>query len=172
MGQTVRLLLLTVSCCLVADLSQAQQPSALSETYGSWTYQCKALEASQTEAGRACQVSQELRQSQTGSRILSAAYTSEKLTIIAPFGVKLREGVKAMAGEHELPIGSFTTCLPSIGCIAELDLGAEGLSRLLSAETLGVRLVSAAGQQIQVNLSLDGFQSAYKRLNANGPAQE
>lgn len=162
-------LLAVAALCLAAtsSISTAQEPSSLSETFGSWVVQCQM--ASGSEEGstqRICQVSQELRKSDTGKRVISAVLTTEpyKITLVTPFGLLLTEGVKLSADEKELPGGTFTTCLASVGCVAESILDAEELSTLQSSETLTVLMVNAKGQKVQANLSLDGFGDAAKRL--------
>ncbi|WP_171182194.1 invasion associated locus B family protein [Ruegeria sp. HKCCD8929] len=160
-------LLAAAGFCISVTASSAQEPNSLSETYGSWTLQCKTVAASDNSSSdRICQVSQELIQAETGNRVISAAFTTDppKITLITPFGLLFTEGVRLSVAEKDLPVASFTTCLSSIGCIAERQLNAEEMVSLRSSQTLTLLMVSRNGQKLQANLSLDGFRDASTRL--------
>ncbi len=168
-SQRCRAVLAAIGLCAVVAESSAQEPSSLSETYGSWTVHCRTAQVSD-DAGtrRICQVSQELVQPETGKRIISSAYTMDppKITFITPLGLLLREGVGLSVDKRDLPVASFTTCLASVGCVAELELESDDLSALQSSQTLTVLMVNRNGQKLQANLSLDGFSDAAKRFGS------
>ena len=166
-GRAACILFAVLQACAIASPGSGQEPSALSESYGSWTYQCRAQSKSAADdATRVCQVSQELRQSQDGRRILSAVFSRApyKITLVAPFGLLLTEGTRLSVSEAELPAGRFKTCLPSVGCISEHFLEPRDVEVLRASEVLTVLMVSSEGQEFQVNLDMNGFGNASKRL--------
>ncbi len=149
----------------------AQEPSSVVETYGAWTVQCKQVRNKKKGKSRkTCQMSQEIKQKRTGTRIIMLAISSVdeskfKITIISPFGLLLSEGIKLTLDKEELMSINFKTCLP-IGCFSELQLANEQLRPVRSSKTLGVHTVGFNGQKLLTNLSLKGFDAAIKRLQS------
>ena len=90
----------------MAQETEIQIPTTLSETYDAWTVQCaNTMEGEQ--ARRTCQMSQELLQQESRQRLLLFAITkkgesSAKATMIMPFGLLLSEGVRVQIAEKEL----------------------------------------------------------------------
>ncbi|WP_171182293.1 invasion associated locus B family protein [Ruegeria sp. HKCCD8929] len=163
----VSLLPAVVALALTTSAGSAQEPNALSETYGVWAVQCKTANAPEgDETIRTCQVSQELRQADTQQRVISAVFTAnpDKLTLITPFGLQLGEGVRFSTGNGELPVGWFSTCLQTVGCVADIAPDADGMENLQSSQTLTVLMTSINGQTLRADLSLNGFKDAVKRL--------
>ncbi len=171
LGTAFMVLAAAIAASLAPTHLAAQMPNALAETYGSWTVQCRSSAAQEgEEVQRNCQASQELKQAKTGNRIVLVAITipedseSTQMTIIAPFGIFLPHGIKLSIGEAEIVSASIKTCLERTGCVAESALSPDQLSSLTGGQELTIHMVAASGQKIIVNLSLDGFESAYNRL--------
>ena len=160
-----------IGLALLSPLAHGEEPSALMETYGDWTVQCRT-NVEQPEGGtqRLCQISQELRQPTSGSRVIMVAITKDletdgaQLTLVAPFGLLLREGFGLSIDEAEIGRSAFTTCIGSTGCIAERAIAPEQLSLIVEGDTLGVHTVAVGGQKLVTNLSLNGFGVAFERL--------
>lgn len=161
---------------LMAGVAMAQdtgggQPDSLQETYRDWLVRCARVADAATGAeARACEVSQELIQAETGQRILSAAFRREAdgtaaLTLIAPFGLNLADGVTLSVDGAELARIPFRTCLPR-GCIATATLDSAALDRLGAGTQTGIGLVADGGEPLALNLSLAGFADAWVRLGS------
>jgi invasion protein IalB len=165
-----RISILAVGLCFVATMGLSQEPRSLSETYGNWTLQCVTNDATLDtgEPGRLCQVSQELRQSDSGSRIITVVLKVDpiKMTMVTPFGLLLTAGIDLSVGEHQLPSGVFRTCLVEMGCIAESIFEAGDLAQLQSSEVLTVLITAESGQKLQVDMSLEGLKDAVLRLES------
>ena len=158
--------------CLFSTAHGAE-PSALTETYGNWTVQCRMnFDQADSDIQRTCQLSQELRQPSSGRRVIMVAITADlesggaQLTLVAPFGLLLPEGFGLSIDEADIGRSEFKTCIGSTGCIAEKPIAPEQLDLIAEGETLGVHTVAMGGQKLVTNLSLDGFGVAYKRLLA------
>ena len=148
------------------------QPSSLSETYGSWVVQCSTQVGSEEDKERtSCQMSQELTQRETGERVLLAALTLNDasadvaMTLVAPFGLLLPEGISLSVDGDMYTSIVFRTCLPRVGCLAKTDVSDNQRGLLTEGQTLSIGMVAETGQKIQANLSLEGFSSALARLS-------
>jgi len=167
----------TTSLPLQATDSKVQQPGSMVETYDDWTVQCQTAtpkdvkdvkDEKQEAATRTCQVSQELKQSSTGNRVLLLVITSVKndvadVTIVGPFGLLLSEGIVFFVDEKELSSAEFKTCMP-IGCVSTFSLNKAELNSVRQGETMGVHTVAANGQKLLTNMSLKGIKAAVARL--------
>lgn len=153
----------------ITTTSLAQEPTNLSESYGSWTVQCQQVgEGEQRQ--RVCQMSQELIQQQPRQRVLVFALTQTKegavkATVISPFGLLLSEGLRVELDGKEIVRGTFKTCLP-IGCISEIDLGPDVIRELSAGAKVAVMTTANTGQPVRTDITLDGFSAAYQRLSA------
>lgn len=149
----------------------SEAPTSLTETYGDWVVRCVSPAATegQPAPARICEMTQELQQQQTGQRVLAVsvqkAESGGRLTVVAPFGLLLSEGVKLSVGETPVAALGFTTCLPA-GCIAVSDLEAAALDTLKAGDQAVVEMTDTNAQPVKVNLSLKGFTAAWNRLGA------
>jgi invasion protein IalB len=145
---------------------EMQGPTSLSETYDAWTVRCASQQLGENTQ-RICQMSQELLQQETRQRVLtfSIGMTAEgsKATLILPFGLLLSEGVRVQIAEEPVLHGAYRTCLPA-GCVAEIEIPKEVIEKLETAETARVLMTANSGQQVNTDVSLKGFKSAYRRL--------
>jgi invasion protein IalB len=168
----VRQVLVTLIAILPATNIMAQEaiemqgPTSLSETYDAWTVQC-ANQQQGDRTQRICQMMQELLQQETRQRVMTFAIgkteNGAKATLILPFGLLLSEGFRVQVGEEEVLRGSYRTCLPA-GCLAEIDLVEEMITKLGGAETATVTMTANNGQPVKTDISLEGFKAAYERL--------
>lgn len=149
-----------------ADVS----PTSLTETYGQWVVRCVTPAAAEgaEPTTQICEMSQELRQRETNQRVLAVSLQQRKeegasLTIVAPFGLLLSEGVKIEVGEVKLLNAAFRTCL-SAGCVAVADLAQADIDVLAAGETATVLMADTNNQELRINVSLTGFTAAWNRL--------
>lgn len=156
---------------LLISMAHAEEPSALTERYGDWTVQCRTnFDQADGDIQRTCQISQELRQPASGSRVILVAFTKDlrtggaMLTLVAPFGLLLPEGFGLSVDEVDIGRNEFKTCISSTGCIAEKPITPEQLSLIIEGNTLTVHTATFGGQKLVTNLSLDGFGVAFRRL--------
>ena len=146
-----------------------EAPTSLTETYGDWVVRCVSPEAAegQPASGRVCEMTQELQQQQTGQRVLALsvqkAESSGRLTVVAPFGLLLSEGVKLSVGEMPLVALGFTTCLQA-GCIAVSNLEAAAIDTLAAGDQVVVEMTDTNDQPLKLNVSLRGFTAAWNKL--------
>jgi len=167
-------LLITTALCgpVQAQEATSEAPTSLTETYRDWVVRCvtqPALEG-QTAAARICEMTQELRQQDSGQRILALSVIQSaddadtaSLTIVSPFGLLLSAGIQIEVSEAALLDIGFRTCLPA-GCIALSDLTADQISALAAGETATVGLTDTNGQSLRLDVSLAGFTAAWNRL--------
>lgn len=170
--QTTFMAALVASLALGGGETMAQTasetPSSLTETYGDWVVRCVSPEAAegQPAPARVCEMTQELQQ-QTGRRVLAAslqkAESGARLTVIAPFGLLLSEGVKLSVGETQVAALGFTTCLPA-GCVAVSDLDVTAVDTLAAGDQALVEMTDTNTQPVKLNLSLKGFTAAWNKL--------
>ncbi|WP_459081215.1 invasion associated locus B family protein [Mesorhizobium sp. A623] len=157
---------LAIPTAMAQGETNMQAPTSLSETYDAWTVQC-ANQQQGEKTQRTCQMSQELLQQKTRQRVLTFAIgmadKKAKVTLVLPFGLLLSEGVRVQIGEEEILRGAYRTCLPA-GCVAEIELPAETIKKLESAETASVLMTANSGQPVKTDVSLKGFSSAFQRL--------
>jgi invasion protein IalB len=153
----------------LAQETETQPPTSLSETYDTWTVQCATPQQEGQPAKRQCQMTQELLQQESRQRMLLVAVTkgegNAKATLVLPFGLLLSEGIRIEIGQQEFARGAFRTCLPA-GCIVEIDLPQEAIGELQAGETASVLMTANNNQPVKTNISLKGFAAAYKRLIA------
>lgn len=154
---------------LVTAPAHAQEPSSLTETYGAWKVQCGQTEATDTApAVKTCQMVQELVQQQSLKRIYlmairTTAEGSSQITLVAPFGLLLSEGVSLNIDDKLIAKAPFRTCWPA-GCVARQDLTEVVTAALQANLALNLVATTEVGQTLTVEMSLDGFTNAYARL--------
>lgn len=153
-----------------AGLSAQGGADRVQETYRDWTLRCGTFEASEGVQDRLCEIAQDLTEADSGQRVLSLALRSgadgsAALTMIAPFGLRLSEGIAIDIAEDRLAQIAFRTCLPA-GCIASAELDPTALTRLSAASEAQVLMTGDAGQALSLTVSLTGFAAAWDRLGA------
>lgn len=143
------------------------RPDTLFETYGDWAVRCQpSQDASGTTS--VCEIYQELRQQDSGQRVLSIGIVSTgdvaTATIIAPFGIRLESGLKLTLGGALLQDAVFETCMPA-GCVAKTEMTPDTIERMKQGNTVeAIMTAHATSEQVSVSVSLKGFTMAWKRL--------
>lgn len=156
------------------DMTQAQTtegPSSLTETYGDWVVRCVAPQAVEGQAAptQVCEMTQELRQADSGQRVLAVALQSTEagasLTLVAPFGLLLEAGLQVAVDEEAVTEGRFRTCLPG-GCLSVIDLTTDVLDKFAAGNAATVTMRDTSEQDLSLSVSLAGFTAAWNRLKA------
>lgn len=143
---------------------EATAPDALRETFRDWIVQCAAPEG----AARVCEMSQTIRHNETGGTLLQFALrvTGEDQVsgvLVAPFGLRLSEGVRVLAGAAEVGGYGFDTCLAG-GCIVLASFDAAALGRMRAATAGEVRATARSGETLSIPVSFMGFSAGLARL--------
>lgn len=151
---------------------QTAVPSMTTESFGDWVVRCAAVtseggDASAPIAGRICEMTQEHSDRASGMRVLAigigAIDGGAGLTLVAPFGLKLAEGLLLENGPGYRKQFEFETCLPA-GCVVRSELSATEIDDLTSQQTLSVTMISTDGSALGVALSTDGMRDSWERL--------
>jgi invasion protein IalB len=158
---------------LQAQQATAEAPTSLTETYRDWVVRCAtapSVEGQTASPVRICEMTQELRQQDSGQRVLALSVIQSaddadtaSLTLVSPFGLLLSAGIQIEVSEAALLDMAFRTCLPA-GCIALSDLTADQIGTLAEGETATVILTDTNGQTLRLDVSLAGFTAAWNRL--------
>lgn len=151
---------------LPALAQQAEAPDTLRETFRDWTVQCATPEG----GARACEMSQTIRHNETGGTLLQFALRvadEDRVVgvLVAPFGLRLAEGVRVLAGETEIGGYGFDTCLAS-GCIVLAGFDEAALGRMRAATAGEVRATARTGETLAIPVSFMGFSAGLARLRA------
>lgn len=168
-------------CALLApSLATAQDTPAAEQGFGDWVLRCRAGRAEgEAAAAETCEITQEFKQAETGQRVIALGLRAQDqdamLTIVAPLGVTLSQGLTLEADGEALLALPFARCVPQ-GCITFGPLKAEDITRMAKSEALAaVMAVSAADgaqQALSITLSGNGLGDAWQALQEQQPAAE
>lgn len=174
----------------LAQSAPQAEPSQLREVYQDWTVTCHHDQPKQGDPVHNCQMSQELRSSQSGQLVmgifLPAKPTADgsNALIVAPFGLALSKGMaltllepienatqsgdskpRYKAVEPSLK-AEFRTCLPQ-GCLVSLNLD-MAMKQAFRLGTRALVTMSSVDQHkpVSFTISLSGFTAAEQRLKA------
>lgn len=152
---------------------QIAAPNAQSETYDNWSVRCVTAQGDGNAqvVKQACQMSLELRQGNTGQRVMFLGLAPNAddrnkfdATLIAPLGVELDKGITLIVEDKEFVDARFTTCVPE-GCVARFGADGDVLKRLRTNDKVTVLMqASGSGQKIRLDTPLKGFSAAMDRL--------
>lgn len=139
--------------------------SSLTETYGNWTVSC--LMQPQDETKRlVCSMSQQQvdEKKQRALAIeLSPAKDVTSGVLVLPFGLQLAAGTVLQIDEAKADKAiPFTTCLPA-GCVVPVTFDAAKADAISKGKNLIVSAQAVGGNEIKLNIPLDGFTDALKR---------
>lgn len=161
----------TVLACgsTTAAWSAASLPggaSSLTETYGNWTVNCivqKQAENQKVLCSMSQQQVDDKRQRALAIELSPADKNGAAGAFVLPFGLNLASGATLQIDETpaEKPL-AFTTCLPA-GCIVPVNFDAAKADALGKGQNLSVLAQAVDGNQIKLNVPLDGFSAALKR---------
>lgn len=103
-------------------------------------------------------------------RVLDIKNGKESKRVFAaqiPEGFLLQPGVNLVIDNEKKPIsGKYTVCFPN-GCVAEVPLSDDSLSKLKKGDTLTLFAANPQGKWVGAKASLTGFTKAYE-----GPATD
>ena len=154
---------------LAATPGQAQdtRPDSTRETFQDWVVQC--VPSQDPAIDQLCETFQQIDHQQTSNRFLLFSIRFEGgdptpvAVIVAPFGLRLSDGVQIRTDETVVASYPFETCLPS-GCVVVGPLDPPMVNALRSGTDLTVVVTARNGEGIGIPLSLDGFARAMDRL--------
>jgi invasion protein IalB len=137
--------------------------TSLQETHDDWVVACSVVNDK-----KRCEFSQALGNKQTGKRILSIEFQPAGANIhgiiLAPFGLRLADGVVLKVDDKPI-LGklAFTTCVEA-GCIVPVEVDAKTASVIASGNQMTFNAVNGgSGQAVTLNISLKGFTAARQR---------
>lgn len=139
--------------------------SAINETYGDWTVECRI-----NNGQRLCVLIQSQGNSQTGQRVFAIELRSPKDgrtegTILMPFGMKLENGAVLRLDDKDLGQGlRFSTCLAQ-GCLLPVSFPTVATDALKTGKALTVAALNLSNNEaVSFNVSLNGFAAAFERI--------
>jgi invasion protein IalB len=161
------LLALALLLAAPAVAQNSPGPDTLTETYRDWLVRCAAPAGGE----RQCEMVQEVRErADNGRRVLSLALQrtgddAGQITAIAPFGLRLSEGLGIRIDEADPPQRTipFLTCVAD-GCIAVAELEPELRALMEDGSALEAVVYAVSGEPVRIGLSLAGFLDAWARL--------
>ncbi|SUZ31982.1 hypothetical protein ROE7235_01733 [Roseibaca ekhonensis] len=160
--------LLSMGLGLAGSVAFAQQsePDSLREVFRDWSVNCETL----PDGPRACEMVQQINQQETGQRVLALSVRLSDggqpvAVLIAPFGLKLSEGLGIAVEDTIVVRGDYETCLAD-GCIALIPLDADVIAAMRRGTNGAVVMVSRNNEPVSVPLSMLGFTNGLERLRA------
>ncbi|CAH1667910.1 Invasion protein [Hyphomicrobiales bacterium] len=139
--------------------------SAINETFGDWTVDCR-INAGQ----RLCVLLQSQGNSQTGQRVFAVELRTPKDgraegTILFPFGMKLENGAVLRLDDKDLGQGlRFSTCLAQ-GCLLPISFPTVATDAMKAGKALTVAALNLTNNEpVSFNVSLAGFGAAFDRI--------
>lgn len=149
-------------------------PSSLSETYSDWKVNCVQNGADAGGRRRSCEMVQELTQRETGKRFLVISLRPKGegalVSVLAPFGLLLSDGIRVDFSEEALFSVPFHTCV-SVGCIGAVEVPIPIIATLAAGDAVDVKMTGTSllpgdgdDRDIRVTISLIGFTAAWNRV--------
>ncbi len=139
--------------------------SAINETYGDWTVDCRIANDQ-----RLCVLLQSQGNSQTGQRVFAIELRAPKDgraegTILLPFGMKLESGAVLRLDDKDLGQGlRFSTCLAQ-GCLLPISFPTVATDAMKAGKALTVAALNlSSNEPVSFNVSLGGFGAALDRI--------
>ncbi|MGO4406830.1 invasion associated locus B family protein [Bosea sp. RAF48] len=139
--------------------------SAINETYGDWSVDCRIANGQ-----RLCVLLQSQGNSQTGQRVFAIELRTPKDgraegTILFPFGMKLENGAVLRLDDRDLGQGlRFSTCMAQ-GCLLPISFPTVATDAMRAGKTLTVAALNLSNSEpISFNVSLTGFAAAFDRI--------
>ena len=147
--------------------SAAQQSNSANEDRQFWIVNCASRNK---QADLVCQLTQTLRVSETGQRVLtvnivkgSADDSSPNMQLALPHGLYLPSGVTLKVDDNEQKVVVIETS-DQHGSYANVELKSRLLEEFRRGAVLHVTLQTAQKQNLELQLSLDGFSAAYNKF--------
>lgn len=140
--------------------------SALSETHGDWTVNCRVINNAKACAYSFQQLDRNSNQRAYAVELTGINDTEAMGTLALPFGLALGKGVSLSVDDK--PMGqplAFSTCLLT-GCLVPVSFPAAAVAQLKAGVSLKVTgTVIDTGQEIHFSIPLNGFANASKRTS-------
>jgi invasion protein IalB len=143
--------------------------SAINESYGDWTVDCRV-----TEGQKLCVLAQSQGNSQNNQRLFAIELRTPKDgradgTILMPFGLKLENGAILRLDDKDLGQGlRFSTCIPA-GCLLPVSFPTVATEAMKTGKTLTAAALNlSSGDPVAFNISLNGFAAALARIGQLG----
>jgi invasion protein IalB len=140
--------------------------SAINETYGDWTVDCRIAEQQ-----KVCLLSQAQGNRETGQRVYAIELRPPKDgktegNILMPFGLNLDAGALLKLDDRDLGKGlRFSTCVPQ-GCLLPVSFPTVATDAMRTAGKLTVASLNlSSGEAVTFNVSLNGFGAALDRMS-------
>lgn len=153
-------------------LAQESEPDTLRESFRDWVVNCAAAPVTPDTApgARVCELFQQLDQQDTGQRVLTFSVRMNDAgepvaVLIAPFGLRLSEGLRIRVEEEQIAHLAFETCLPQ-GCLVIAPMDDDLIAEMQSGSSATVIMISRQGEAIGIPVSLMGFTAGLSRLTA------
>lgn len=166
--------LLLAGLVALAPQARAQEtgPDSLRENFRDWAVNCETMpaEAVNNPGARVCEMVQQIDHQESGQRVLAFSVRINDAgqpiaVLVAPFGLRLSEGLRLRVGEQQVAQFGFDTCLPE-GCLGIAPMDAGQISTLQNGSEGSVVMVSRQGEAVAVPISLMGFTAGLERLRA------
>lgn len=140
--------------------------SSLTETYGNWTVSC-IVQTQGENKNVACTMSQQ-QVDEKKQRALAVELGTNKDgaagVFVLPFGLNLSAGTVFQIDEDKADDAvAFSTCLPA-GCIVPAKFDTAKTDALSKGKNLAIVAQAMDGKNIKLNVSLEGFSGALKRV--------
>ena len=139
--------------------------SAINETYGDWTVDCRIANGQ-----RLCVLLQSQGNSQTGQRVFAIELRAPKDgraegMILFPFGMKLESGAVLRLDDKDLGQGlRFSTCMAQ-GCLLPISFPTVATDAMKAGKALTVAALNLSNNEpASFNVSLAGFGAALDRI--------
>ena len=94
-----------------------------------------------------------------GELSIAPRNNSDVLTVLAPLGVFIPQGVKVSVGSVQPKTVAFTTCV-QLGCVASLPIDSALAAALSQSNGGHVTVTSGDGKPLSLNFSLRGYHDA------------
>jgi invasion protein IalB len=138
--------------------------SAINETYGDWTVDCRIVDRQ-----KQCALSQAQGNKETGQRRFAIELRPPKDgktegTVLMPFGLNLDAGALLKLDDKDLGKGvRFSTCVPQ-GCLLPVSFPSVATDAMRKGTKLVVASLNlSSNEAVTFNVSLDGFGAALTR---------
>lgn len=159
---------------LLASAAPAQDggPDSLRESFRDWAVNCETTpaDAAAGSGQRVCEMVQQIDHQESGQRVLAFSLRINDAgdpvaVLIAPFGLRLSEGLRLQVGEEQVAHFGFDTCLPE-GCLVIAPMQEDLIATMQAGADGAVVMVSRQGEAVGVPISLMGFTAGLARLRA------
>jgi invasion protein IalB len=153
-----------VALLFLVGLASGQEASPSKQSAPTWTVNCSGA-AGQAEL--ACTLSQTLIMKDKGQRVLTAVVTKRDgkyvLNLGLPHGLDLPKGVDVWIDEAARTNHRIVTA-DQKGSYAVIALDDKFIAALKQGQLLNVAVTAYAGDEIILQLSLNGFTAGFARL--------